>query len=72
MGIDDRHADVWERDLYQQFGAGHRRSPVRMDFTSIERPWLREVVKEVVWVRMARQGVGPASRIPHTGAHRPL
>ncbi len=61
MGIDDRHADVWERDLYQQFGAGHRRSPVRMDFTSIERPWLREVVKEVVWVRMARQGVGPTS-----------
>ena len=61
MGVDDRHADVWERDLYQQFGAGHRRTPVRMDFTWIERPWLREIVKEVVWVRMARQGVGPTS-----------
>lgn len=34
---------------------------VSMDFTLIERRWLREVVKEVTWVRMARQGVGPTS-----------
>ncbi|MGZ4238252.1 MAG: tyrosine-type recombinase/integrase [Solirubrobacteraceae bacterium] len=61
LGLDDRHADVWEREVYEQFGAGHRRVPVRMDFTLIERPWLREVVKEVTWVRMARQGVGPTS-----------
>jgi integrase len=60
-GVDDRHADVWEREVYAQFGAGHRRIPVRMDFTLLERPWLREVVKEVTWVRMARQGVGPTS-----------
>lgn len=37
-----------------------------MDFTAIERRWLREIVKEVSWVRMARQGVGP------TSAHRTL
>jgi integrase len=61
LGLDDRHADVWEREVYEQFAAGHRRIPERMDFTWIERRWLREVVKEVVWVRMARQGVGPTS-----------
>ena len=61
LGLDDRRADVWEREVYEQFGASHRRIPVRMDFTAIERPWLREVVKEVTWVRMARQGVGPTS-----------
>ena len=66
LGVDDRHADVWEREVYEQFGAGHRKIPVRMDFTQIERSWLREVVKEVTWVRMARQGVGP------TSAHRTL
>ena len=61
LGLDDRHADVWMREVYEQFSAGHRRIPVRMDFTLIERGWLREVVKEVSWVRMARQGVGPTS-----------
>ena len=61
LGLDDRHADVWMREVYEQFGASHRRIPVRMDFTLIERRWLREVVKEVTWVRMARQGVGPTS-----------
>jgi len=66
LGLDDRRADVWEREVYQQFGASHRRIPVRMDFTAIERRWLREIVKEVSWVRMARQGVGP------TSAHRTL
>ena len=66
LGIDDRRADVWEREVYQHFGAAHRKIPVRMDFTAIERRWLREVVKEVAWVRMARQGVGPMS------AHRTL
>ena len=50
----------------EQFGVGHRKIPVRMDFTAIERRWLREIVKEVTWVRMARQGVGP------TSAHRTL
>jgi integrase len=64
--LDDRHADVWEREVYEQFGATHRKIPVRMDFTQVERRWLREVVKEVTWVRMARQGVGP------TSAHRTL
>ena len=38
LGLDDRHADVWVREVYEQFGAAHRRIPVRMDFTSIERP----------------------------------
>lgn len=66
LGIDDRRADVWEREVYEHFGAAHRKIPVRMDFTAIERRWLREVVKEVAWVRMARQGVGP------TSAHRTL
>ncbi len=66
LGLDDRHADVWEREVYEQFGAEHRKIPVRMDFTKIERRWLREIVKEVCWVRMARQGVGPNS------AHRTL
>jgi hypothetical protein len=66
LGIDDRRADVWEREVYEHFGAAHRKIPVRMDFTAIERRWLREVVKEVAWVRMARQGVGPMS------AHRTL
>jgi integrase len=66
LGVDDRHADVWEREVYEQFGAAHRKVPVRMDFTAIERRWLREVVKEVTWVRMSRQGVGP------TSAHRTL
>jgi hypothetical protein len=66
LGLDDRHADVWEREVYEHFGAGHRKIPVRMDFTAIERHWLREIVKEVSWVRMARQGVGP------TSAHRTL
>lgn len=66
LGVDDRHADVWEREVYEHFGAAHRKVPVRMDFTAIERRWLREVVKEVTWVRMARQGVGP------TSAHRTL
>jgi len=61
LGLDDRHADVWMREVYEQFGASHRRIPVQMDFTLIERGWLREVVKEVTWVRMARQGVGPTS-----------
>ena len=46
--------------------AAHRKMPVRMDFTQVERSWLREIVKEVTWVRMARQGVGP------TSAHRTL
>jgi integrase len=66
LGLDDRHADVWMREVYESFGAAHRRIPERMDFTAIARPWLREVVKEVTWVRMARQGVGPIS------AHRTL
>ena len=66
LGLDDRHADVWEREVYEHFGAAHRRVPVRMDFTAIEHRWLREIVKEVTWVRMARQGVGPIS------AHRTL
>ena len=66
LGLDDRHADVWEREVYEQFGGEHRKIPVRMDFTEIEQPWLREIVKEVSWVRMARQGVGP------TAAHRTL
>jgi len=66
LGLDDRHADVWEREVYEHFEAPHRRMPVRMDFTQIERPWLREIVKKVTWVRMARQGVGPNS------AHRTL
>jgi hypothetical protein len=69
LGVDDRRADVWEREVYQHFGAAHRKIPVRMDFTAIERRWLREVVKEVAWARMARmarQGVGP------TSAHRTL
>ena len=66
LGLDDRRADVWEREVYRQFGVGHRKIPVRMDFTAIERRWLREIVKEVSWVRMARQGVGP------TSAHRTL
>ena len=61
LGLDDRHADVWMREVYEQFGASHRTIPVQMDFTVIERPWLREIVKEVTWVRMARQGVGPTS-----------
>lgn len=61
LGLDDRHADVWEREVYEHFGAAHRRLPVRMDFTAIERRWLREIVKQVTWVRMARQGVGPTS-----------
>ena len=66
LGLDDRRADVWEREVYEQFGTAHRRMPVRMDFTAIQRPWLRGIVKEVTWVRMARQGVGP------TSAHRTL
>lgn len=66
LGLDDRSADVWEREVYERFGVAHRKIPVRMDFTAIERRWLREVVKEVCWVRMARQGVGP------TSAHRTL
>lgn len=66
LGLDDRHADVWEREVYEQFGLAHRKIPVRMDFTAIERLWLREIVKEVTWVRMSRQGVGP------TSAHRTL
>ena len=66
LGLDDRHADVWEREVYEQFETPHRKMPVRMDFTAIERRWLREIVKEVTWVRMARQGVGP------TSAHRTL
>jgi len=66
LGLDDRHADVWEREVYEQFGAAHRKIPVRMDFTQVERRWLREIVKEVTWVRMSRQGVGP------TSAHRTL
>jgi integrase len=61
LGVDDRHADVWMREVYEQFGVSHRRIAVQMDFTLIERRWLREVVKEVTWVRMARQGVGPTS-----------
>jgi integrase len=66
LGLDDRDTDVWEREVYEHFGAAHRRLPVRMDFTAIERDWLREIVKQVTWVRMARQGVGP------TSAHRTL
>ena len=66
LGLDDRHADVWEREVYEHFGTAHRKIPVQMDFSAIERRWLREVVKEVAWVRMARQGVGP------TSAHRML
>lgn len=66
LGLDDRHADMWEREVYEQFGAAHRRIPMRMDFSAIERRWLREIIKEVTWVRMARQGVGPIS------AHRTL
>jgi integrase len=66
LGLDGRDADVWEREVYEQFGATHRKIPVRMDFTQVERQWLREIVKEVTWVRMARQGVGP------TSAHRTL
>ena len=66
LGLDDRHADVWEREVYEQFEAAHRKMPMRMDFTQLERRWLREIVKEVTWVRMARQGVGPNS------AHRTL
>ena len=66
LGLDDRHADVWEREVYEQFAPAHRKMPVRMDFTQVERCWLREIVKEVTWVRMARQGVGP------TSAHRTL
>ena len=37
LGLDDRHADVWEREVYEQFGAAHRKIPVRMDFTQVER-----------------------------------
>jgi integrase len=66
LGLNDRQADVWEREVYEHFGAAHRKIPVRMDFTAIQRGWLREIVKEVSWVRMARQGVGP------TSAHRTL
>jgi integrase len=66
LGLDDRHADVWHRELYAAFGAEHQKVPARMDFTAIGRPWLREVAKEVTWIRMARQGVGPMS------AHRTL
>ena len=65
LGEDDRHADVWHAELYAPFG-GHQKIPARMDFTKIERRWLREVAKEVSWIRMARQGVGPMS------AHRTL
>jgi integrase len=66
LGLDDRHADVWMREVYENFGAAYREIPERMDFTAIQRRWLREIVKEVTWVRMARQGVGP------THAHRTL
>jgi hypothetical protein len=66
LGLDGRHADVWHRELYAAFGAGHQKTPAKMDFTAIERPWLREVAKQVTWIRMARQGVGP------TSAHRTL
>ncbi|MEJ7787953.1 MAG: site-specific integrase, partial [Solirubrobacteraceae bacterium] len=66
LGEDDRHADVWHAELYAAFGAGHQKIPARMDFTRIERRWLREVAKQVSWIRMARQAVGPMS------AHRTL
>jgi integrase len=66
LGLDDRHADVWHPELYGAFGTDHQKMPAKMDFTSIARRWLREVAKEVTWIRMARQGVGPMS------AHRTL
>lgn len=66
LGLDDRHADVWHPDVYGVFGADHQKMPAKMDFTLIARLWLREVAKEVTWIRMARQGVGPMS------AHRTL
>jgi DNA-binding NtrC family response regulator len=61
--VRDRHADVWEREVYVQFAPAHRKMPVRMDFTQVQRWWLREIVKEVTWVRMARQGWGRPRRI---------
>lgn len=66
LGEDDRHADVWHRELYAAFGADHQKIPAKMDFSRIEHRWLREVAKEVTWIRIARQGVGPMS------AHRTL
>jgi len=66
LGLDDRHADVWHAELYAAFGAGHQKVPAKMDFTAISRRWLRQVAKEVTWIRMSRQGVGPMS------AHRTL
>lgn len=66
LGLDDRHADIWHPELYGAFGADHQKVPAKMDFTTITRPWLREVAKQVTWIRMARQGVGPMS------AHRTL
>lgn len=66
LGLDHRHADVWYPELYAVFGASHQKIPAKMDFSRIERRWLREVAKEVTWIRMARQGVGPMS------AHRTL
>lgn len=59
------------REVYEQFGASHRRIPVQMGFTTIERPWLREVVKEVTGCGWRARGSG-RRRHTHADARRAL
>jgi integrase len=47
LGVDDRRADVWEREVYEHFGAVHRKIPVRMDFTAIDRRLLEDYLAHV-------------------------
>jgi integrase len=56
-GESGRDADVWHRELYQAFAHDSQRdTPAQMDFTRVRAPWLRALVKEVVWQRLAAGG----------------
>ena len=68
-GESGRDSDVWHRELYECFAHDSQGDkPTSMDFTRIRAPWLRALVKDVTWHRMAAQnGVTPVTawRLAH-------
>ena len=61
-GESGREADIWYREMYECFCHDSQRdTPARMDFTRIRASWLRALLKDVVWHRMAAVGVTPVT-----------